>query len=272
MGHPFFALQRPIVFGHRGASGERPENTLAAFEHALAEGADVLETDVHLSHDGEIMVFHDADLDRTTNASGPLARHGLASLRRLDAGYRFSPDHGRSFPYRDQGVRIPTLREVFEALPGARFNVELKCSEPRLVEGVLRLVAEFERAHLTLLAAEAEETMCAVHACRERLGIDTALGASVADVLGFVQAALGAGSPPAAPMALQIPASFAGRPLATPELIAFAHQHRVQVHVWTINDPREMQRLLSLGVDGLMSDFPGRLRQVVGQRSGGPTT
>jgi len=266
MAHPFLELHRPIVFGHRGASGERPENTLPAFEHALSQGADILETDVHLCSDGAIVVFHDAQLDRTTDGSGPLASRSLAELKALDAGYRFTPDQGRSFPYRDQGVQISTLQEVFEALPGVRFNVELKGSEPRLVEGVLGLVAATGRAHLTLLAAEEEKTMRAVRECRRRLGVDTALGASVSDVLGFVRAALGEGPPPAEPMALQIPATFAGKPLATPELIAYAHHHGVQVHVWTVNEGAEMERLLDLGVDGLMSDFPGQLRSVVDRR------
>jgi glycerophosphoryl diester phosphodiesterase len=94
------------------------------------------------------------------------------------------------------------------------------------------------------------------------------MGASVGDVLGFVRAALAEGEPPAEPMALQIPPRFGGRPLVTPELVAFAHRHDVQVHVWTVNEEAEMERLLDLGVDGVMSDFPGRLRAVVDARLG----
>jgi glycerophosphoryl diester phosphodiesterase len=264
--HPYFALTRPIVFGHRGASGEAPENTLESFARALAEGADALETDVHVTRDGEVVIAHDPDVSRTTDGAGRIAELTRAELARLDAGHRFSPNGGESHPYRGRGIRIPALREVFEALPGARFNIELKVNDPRLVSGVVRLVADHGRADRTLLAAAEDDTLAAVRAELARQGVATALGASVGDVLAYVRAALGEGAPPAWPMALQIPPSFAGKPLVTPELVAFAHAHDVQVHVWTVNEEAEMRRLLDLDVDGLMSDFPGRLRAVVDDR------
>jgi glycerophosphoryl diester phosphodiesterase len=261
--HPFLALPRPIVFGHRGASGEAPENTEIAFARALAQGAAILETDVHLSRDGEVVVAHDADVSRTTNGTGSIAALTFAELAALDAGHRFSPDDGASHPYRGRGIRMPSLREVFCAFPGVRFNIELKSGDPRLVAAVVRLVAEHERADVTLLAAAEAPTLAAVRAQLARDGVAAALGASTEDVLGFVRAALGQGPVPKGPAALQIPPSFAGRPLVTPQLVEFAHAEGVQVHVWTINDVDEMERLLALDVDGIMSDFPGRLRGVV---------
>ena len=111
---------------------------------------------------------------------------------------------------------------------------------------------------------------------RERLkalvkqhGLAVAMGASVGDVVAFVEAARSGSAPPPEPMALQVPPTFAGRPLVTPELVGFAHRHGVQIHVWTVNETDEMRRLLELGVDGLMSDFPGRLRRVVDERGHG---
>ncbi len=267
MRHPYFAVPRPIVFGHRGASGEAPENTLIAFERALAEGASILETDVHITRDGEPVIAHDPDVARTTEGRGRIAELGLDELRRLDAGHRFSPDGGKSHPYRGAGIRIPTLREVFEALPDARLNLEVKVNDPRLVEGVVRAVADFGRADRTLVAAAEDDTLAALRAELGRQGVAAAVGASVGDVLGYVRAALGEGDPPPEPMALQIPPHFGGRPLVTPELVTFAHRHDVQVHVWTINEEAEMERLLALDVDGVMSDFPGRLRAVVDARS-----
>jgi glycerophosphoryl diester phosphodiesterase len=265
--HPYFAVPRPIVFGHRGASGEAPENTLVAFERALAQGAAILETDVHVTRDGVPVISHDPDVSRMTEGTGAIADLDLDALQRLDAGHRFSPDGGRSHPYRGRGIRIPTLREVFDALPGVRVNLEIKQNEPRLVTGVVRAVAECERADLTLLAAAEDETLAAVRAELGRQGVAPALGASVGDVLGYVRAALGDGAPPPEPMALQIPPSFGGEPLVTRALVEFAHRHDVQVHVWTINEEAEMERLLALGVDGVMSDFPGRLRAVVDRRA-----
>ena len=266
MRHPYFALPLPIVFGHRGASGEAPENTLVAFERALAQGAAILETDVHVTRDGEVVLAHDADVARTSDGAGRIGELTLAELRRLDAGHRFSPDGGASHPYRGRGIRIPTLREVFTALPGARFNIELKANDARLIEGVVQLVSEHARAERTLLAAAEDETLARVRAELAQRAVHAALGASVGDVLAYVRAALGQGAAPREPMALQIPPSFAGQPLVTPELVAFAHAHDVQVHVWTVNDEPEMKRLLDLGVDGLMSDFPARLRALVDAR------
>ena len=133
MRHPFFDLPTPIVVGHRGASGERPENTLPAFERAVAQGAMVLETDVHISRDGVVVLSHDPDLARTTEAEGPIAARSFDELKALDAGYRFSPDGGRSFPQRGRKIRIPSLHEAFEAFPGIRFNVEIKQDDPALI-------------------------------------------------------------------------------------------------------------------------------------------
>ncbi len=262
MTHPFFALPRPIVFGHRGASGERPENTLISFERALEHGADVIETDVHLSRDGEVVVLHDADLARTTDGAGEVSALDYRDIARFDAGHRFTIADGAA-PFRGQGVRVPRLEEAFARFPGVRFNIELKHADARLANAVLDLAKQFGREHATLLAAEDAAAMQQLRgAVRERAS-GVALGASVADVLGFVRAALDGATPPLGPLALQIPAEFLGRPLVTPELLAFAHAHGVQVHVWTVNDTAEMRRLLALGVDGIMSDFPGRLRSLV---------
>jgi glycerophosphoryl diester phosphodiesterase len=258
------------VFGHRGASGEAPENTRVAFERALAQGAAILETDVHVTRDGEVVISHDPDVSRNTEGSGRIAELTLAELQRLDAGYRFSADGGATHPWRGRGVRMPSLREAFEALPGVRFNIEVKANDPRLVAGVVRLVAEHRRAERTLLAAAEDDTLAAVRGELARQGVATALGASVGDVLGFVRAALGQGAPPPEPMALQIPPSFSGEPLVTRQLVEYAHAHDVQVHVWTINEEPEMERLLDLGVDGVMSDFPARLRAVVDARRSRP--
>jgi glycerophosphoryl diester phosphodiesterase len=269
MRHPYFAAPRPTVFGHRGASGERPENTLPAFERAIHCGADALETDVHGTRDGAIVVCHDADLARTTDGEGPIAAHTLAEVRALDAGYRFTPDHGDTYPFRDAGVRIPTLEELFAAFPEQRFNVEVKVCDEALIRDTIRLTREANRTDRTLLAAGEDDTMAAIRAALDGPGELPATGASLGDILGFIRAAQSGDAPPPEPMALQIPSAFGGRPLVTEQLVSFAHAHDVAVHVWTINDEDEMRSLLERGVDGVMSDFPGRLRTVVDAFVGG---
>jgi glycerophosphoryl diester phosphodiesterase len=266
MGHPYFDLPTPIVIGHRGASGELPENTLLAFERALAQGAAILETDAHLSRDGEVVLSHDPLVDRTTDGSGAVEQLTLAELQLLDAGYRFSPDGGASFPHRGKGIRIPTLREAFERFPGIRFNIEVKRNSPALIDATVQMVAELRREQTTLLAAGEDDTMTALRAKIAQSGLRPAVGAGPGDVVRFVRAAAEGAAPPPEPMALQIPPSFAGNPLVTEDLIEFAHRHGVQIHVWTINDVDEMHRLLDLGVDGVMSDFPGLLQEVVDER------
>lgn len=269
MGHPFFEIPTPIVIGHRGAAGERPENTLSSFAHALAQGAAVLETDAHVTRDGHVVLCHDPDVARTTQGRGDVAELDLKALQELDAGYRHRPPGAEHPPFRGQGLRIPTLHEAFEAFPEARFNIELKRCDERLVNGVLDAVAHFDRAERTLLAAGDDATMASL---RHHLGerrLPVAQGACTGDVLAFVRAAGGEGPPPREPMALQIPEAFAGRPLVTPQLVAFAHAQEVHVHVWTVNEIEAMDRLLDLGVDGLVTDWPGRLRQVIETRRRG---
>lgn len=259
MRHPYFDLPRPLVIGHRGAAGEAPENTLLSFERALALGAGILESDVHLTRDGVPVLLHDDRVERTTEGRGPVGELTLAELRRLDAGHRFSPDGGHSFPFRGLGLRVPTLAEAFRAFPGARFNLELKDGGAALAETVVALVREARREATTLLTAGEDAMMQALRAELARSGVEPAVGASTGDVLRFVRAAMQGLVPPPEPLALQIPAEFAGRPLVNRELLAYAHAHDVQVHVWTVNEPGEMKALLELGVDGLVTDFPGRL-------------
>jgi len=267
MRHPYFDLPRPIPVGHRGASGELPENTLPAFARALEQGALILETDVHPSADGVPVIFHDDELDRVSEGSGPISAQPLDALRRLDAGYRFSPDGGRSFPARGQGIRIPTLEEAFESFPGARFNVELKEGDSTFVERVVKLVAATGRADRTLLTTADDELMAVLREVLGRTGVSVAMGASTGDCIAFVKAADDGSAPPPEPMALQIPTHFGPDPLVTPELIAFAHAHDVQIHVWTINEPDEIDRLLALDVDAVMSDFPIRVVEAIGRRA-----
>jgi glycerophosphoryl diester phosphodiesterase len=266
MRHPYFDLPRPIPVGHRGASGELPENTLPAFDRALDEGARILETDVHPTRDGVAVVFHDALLDRTTDGTGPIAERTLEELKRLDAGHRFSPDGGTTFPARGQGVEIPTLAEAFAAFPDARFNIEVKQGDRSFLEGLAKQVAAAGREDRTLLTSADDRLTAELRRVLADTGVNVALGASTGDCIAFVKAATEGGAPPPEPMALQIPTEFGGQPLVTPELVRFAHAHDVQVHVWTVNDPDEIDRLLDLDVDAVMSDFPIRVVEAIGRR------
>lgn len=262
--HPFFDLPRPHLFGHRGASGECPENTQAAFERAVTQGVPYLETDCHATADGEIALFHDADLERTTDGSGPIRALSWSELQRLDAGYRFTSDGGASFPWRGKGVRVPRLVEVLRAFPDIRLNIEIKQADPPIAAEVLRLIRESDAERRVLLAAEDDAIMDSIHA----LEPGTAIGSSTADAIAFGRALLEERSAEHRPRghALQIPPELMGEPIVTRKSVDAAHAIGLVVHVWTINEPAEMLRLLELGVDGLMSDHPARLVQAAARR------
>src|SRR5829696_5003203 len=138
--HQYFRQDegRPLAIAHRGGAGLWPENTLYAFERAAALGVDVIETDVRATADGELVVIHDEGVERTTDGMDRVGSLTLAELKRLDAAYRFSPDGGRSFPLRGSGVSVPTLREVFAALPHMRFNIEPKQGVPAVAAPLCR--------------------------------------------------------------------------------------------------------------------------------------
>lgn len=255
----------PRVFGHRGAAGVAPENTLVSFRRAHADGADVFELDVHATADGEIVVLHDPTLERTTDGAGPVSALPFAAVARLDAGHRFTPDGGRTYPFRGRGVRVPRLAELLREFPDVPLNIEIKQETPAIVGEVTALL----RAAGTrvVLAAEHDVIMQAIRAAAPEIATSLAAG----EVAGFV-GALQRGETPALPpgaVALQIPPRFGDIELVTAESVAVAHALGAEVHVWTINADDEMRRLLALGCDGIISDLPGTARRVVdGTRPG----
>ncbi len=254
--HSYFDIPRPHLFAHRGASAEAPENTMPAFSRALERRVRYLELDCHATRDGEIVVLHDAELERTTDGQGPVSALSFSELERLDAGHRFSRD-GHTYPFRGCGVRVPRFSEVLKAFPGVHLNLEVKQAEPPIAEQVIALVRGANATSRVLLAAEDDGVLSRI----EALDPGTALGSSTADVIAFVKAAAEARLESFKPRghALQIPPDAFGQPLVTPELVKAAHALGLFVHVWTINEAEEMRRLLALGVDGLMSDDPALL-------------
>jgi len=261
----FFRRPKPRLFAHRGASGEAPENTLAAFRRAVEVGVSYAELDVHITKDGQVVVIHDETLERTTNGKGKVHEHTLAELRQLDAGYWFSAEGGQQFPFRAVGVRIPTLAEVLREFPQLQFTVEVKQDEPPIEEQVVAVVRDCGRATDVILASEHDGVISRVRA----LAPDIATSFAAGEVADFVQrvATKQLTDYHLSGTALQIPPKFHEIPLVTAEIVAAAHTLGLEIHVWTINEPREMERLLDLGVDGIMSDFPGRLHEVVRRRA-----
>lgn len=255
----------PVNLAHRGASARAPENTLEAFRLAVEAEAGGLELDVCMTRDGEVVVIHDATVDRVTDGSGAVAEMTLEEIRRLDAGCRFSPDGGRTFPYRGQGVRIPTLAEVYEEFPDARVNADIKEAQPGVEEVVLRVIQRAAAEERTLIASTDHAVL---RRFRKVSGGRISTGASRREIAAFYALSrlhLEAFVSPAYE-ALQVPVEHRGITLVTPRSLGAAHSRGVGVDVWTINDAAEMRRLLDLGVDVIMTDYPEVLAGLLEER------
>lgn len=253
----------PVVYAHRGGAALRPENTIAAFDHGFACGAEGIEFDVHLSSDDVVVVHHDDTLERTTSGRGPVRAHTAVQLAAVDAGYNFSDGAG-TFPYRGQGIGVPTLREVLARYPSAELIVELKVAGRRLAE---RVVDEVRRADALRRVSVGSFYSDALHAVRQyeptlRTG---ATKEETRWALYRSWAGLNIGSTPFTEF--QVPVWAGLTPIVTRRFVAAAHRAGVAVKVWTINDEAEMRRLMRLGVDALITDRPDLARTVVGLTS-----
>ena len=263
----FFAPPRPRIFGHRGAAGIAPENTQPSFALAAALNATYLELDVHATTDGMIVVVHDDTLDRTTDGTGPVSAQRWAQLETLDAGYTFTTG-GQRFPYRGQGIGIPTLESVLRSFPDRYFNIEIKQADPPIVGAVVDIVERTQTTLRSLLAAESDQIMQAI---RATVGGRTATGMSSSEAADFMARVFRSDwddyTPPG--QALQIPPAYQGIELVSTASIAAAHRFGMEVHVWTVNNRVEIERMLELGADGIMSDLPGVVAAVVKERRKG---
>lgn len=253
----------PTNFAHRGASAVAPENTLAAFDSAVAAGAGGLELDVHMTRDGHVVVIHDATVDRTTDGSGAVRDMTLAELRRLDAGYRYYQDGG--YPYRDRRLRVPTLEEVLRRFPQVYVNIEIKEEQPGIEQSVLYAIEDARAADRVLVVSRNDGV---IERFRETSGGRILTGASKREIRIFYLLSRvhleGMLDPPYD--ALQVPVDYQGIRLVTPRFLAAGHSQGVRVDVWTVDNPGEMRRLLDLGVDGVMTDRPKTLANIIDER------
>lgn len=251
------------ALGHRGAAAVAPENTLPGFRHAVEVGADGVEIDLQCSRDGELVVIHDDTVDRTTDGTGAVEEMTLAELRELDAGHAFTPDRGRSFPYRGRGTRIPTLDEVADATGELPMILEVKSRRAgRNLATWLEDGASGHRDRVVVGGFDPGMVGPAARAARWRCAYQDELLPFV--LLGKVGLE-GLTSPPAADAAM-VPEKRWGIRVVSSGFCRRAHREGMGVFVWTVNRPDRMRRLLDRGVDGLVSDAPGRVRRVLEER------
>jgi len=245
----------PVNIGHRGASVQYPENTLASFRAAVEAGAGGLELDVRLTRDGHPVVMHDATVDRTTDGFGAVSGMTLAQVRRLDAGGAGRPDE-----------RVPSLREVLAGFPGVPVNIDIKDANQPGAEVVTLDVLREAGATARTLVVSAHYGV--VRRFRRAAGGECATGASRLEIGVFYGLSLLRLERLLRPAyaALQVPVNYGSLRIITPRFIRAAHSRGVRVDVWTINDPVQMHDLLDLGVDAVMTDRPEALAGVLEER------
>ena len=250
----------PLLFAHRGGAGLWPENTLFAFENAAKLGVDVLELDVHLTADDNLVVIHDSTVDRTTNGSGRVDEMTVAELKKLDAGYNFTPDDGATYPYRGQGVTIPTLDEVLDAFPNYRINIEIKDDNQRAAERLAEIITAHGAQDRVIVVSFHDDPLSYFR----KLQPDVATAAGPGETRTFYilnLLHLWRFHRPHAD-AYQVPLNKGSARFDNAQFIDHAHRMNQQVHYWTINDADEMRRLLEIGADGIMTDRPDLGMQV----------
>ena len=259
--HPFLDVPAPVAIAHRGGAEEAPENTLEAFGAAVAMGYRFLETDAHVTRDGVVVAFHDPCLDGLTDRRGAIASLPIAEVEAADAGFAFSPDGGRSFPFRGRGVRVPRLETLLLRWPDARVNIDPKddaCVEPlvALLDGLDAWdrvnVGSFSDRRLRRIRALSRGRAC------------TSMGPRAVAVARA--AALVGRMPRQGADCVQVPIRVGRIRIVTRGFVRAAHRAGLPVHVWTVNDPAAMRELLELGVDGVMTDRPRVLRDVLAER------
>ena len=226
-------------------------------------GVDVLEMDVHSTADGALVTMHDDTVERTTNGSGPIHSFTLAELKQLDAGYNWTDDDGATYPYRGQGVTVPTLEEIFSAFPDILMNIEIKQAEPALVADFCQMLREFGREDKVLVGSFDDDTVLAF---RERCpGVATSVSESEARRFLYLNTVfLGAVYRPPAE-AFQVPEYHGDLHVVTGRFVDGLHSHNMDIHVWTVNDEEAMQRMIDLNVDGIITDYPDRLLRILGR-------
>jgi len=238
-------MRVPWIIAHRGAAGHAPENTLVAFERAVELGTGFIETDLHLTRDGQFISIHDGTLDRTTNGKGTVHEFTLAEIRKVDAGLWYD----RSY----MGQRIPTLEEVLEfgRKHDVVFYLEVKYEAAwGMHHALVAALQKSQSAARTIVISFDPKTIAAIRS----LDASLMIGILVEDTkIDAVKAALDAGARQLCPKST----------LMTKKLVEQAHGAGLQVVTWTVNQVEEMQSVIATGVDGIMTDFPDRLRAVL---------
>ncbi|PVZ66675.1 glycerophosphodiester phosphodiesterase [Pelagibaculum spongiae] len=251
------------VIAHRAGRGEMPDSTLPAAVAAHRLNA-VIELDIHQSKDAVLVVRHNDTVDATTEGSGLIKQRTLQQLKQLDAGYRFDPQKKSSFPFRNKNIKIATLAEIIAATPNAKYVFELKQIEPSIVEPLCRFINKNSLQNKVLVGSFSIDAL----ADFRQLCPDVATSMSAQEVLALVlMQKIGLSHLlPIRANAVQVPIYRYGLTILTPSFVEAVQQRGLRVEAWTINQPKQMQKMIDLAVDGIITDYPAKLIRLLGEK------
>ena len=258
--HPYLSLEYPLRLAHRGSRELWPENTMASFQGAADLGYRYIETDVRITLDNVVVAFHDETLERITNGAGRVRDWRYEELQRLDAAYHFDENGG--YPLRGSGIGISTFEEVLLTWPDVHFNVDIK--SPRMEWHVAQVVKSTRRENSILVAGFSDLRIARY---RRIMGPETATSAGPLGALAMFAASRFGATVASRAAAYQLPFDARGAPIDR-KLVDSIHKVGAQLHAWTVNRRNDMDRLLDLGVDGIVTDRPDILNEAVAARAG----
>jgi glycerophosphoryl diester phosphodiesterase len=256
-------MENILVFAHRGASKEFPENTLPAFKKAAELGVDYLEIDIRFTKDERFAVIHNDLIGTTTNGSGMVADYTLDELKKFDAGYYFTDNPG-IYPFRGNGIRLMSLDEVLDAFPNQKIDIDIKDKNPYQIKRLVGVIDKYNAYDRIIAASKHFTNLKALRKICPK--ITTAFSIYETIYLyslykfGFLFFNI-----PFKGSVLQIPEMYSQFRLVTESFIKALHEKGIELHVWTVNREEDMRRLIDLGVDGIMSDDPALLMKVLGR-------
>ncbi|MBP6210389.1 MAG: glycerophosphodiester phosphodiesterase [Anaerolineales bacterium] len=261
--HPYYSADsdHPLVIAHQGGDGLWPGDTMFAFQNAADMGVDVLEMDAHITKDGVLVLMHDETVDRTTDGTGEIESMTLDEIKQLDAGYDWTPDEGATFPFRGQGVTVPTLEEVFQAFPNMRMTIEIKKTNASISKPFCNLIRKHTMQDKVLIASFHDDRLKEFRAECPEVATSSAKNETTVFVL-LTKPFLGGFYSPKF-FSLQVPEESSGITVMTPAFVKAAHERNIAVEPWTINDEETMKKFITWGVDGIITDRPDLMLQIL---------
>ncbi|MHA2255552.1 MAG: glycerophosphodiester phosphodiesterase, partial [Candidatus Heimdallarchaeaceae archaeon] len=256
---PYLKNDRPLVMAHRGRSAFTPESSFQAFKEAYDLDVDALETDIRITKDLVPVVFHDKTLDRTTNGKGPISEHTYEQLQEFDLGYWYKDSTRDSYPFRDKGFKIVSLEELFEKLPKIRINMDIKDRFFAAPKALYETIVSSDVEDRVLVGSFHQKQLKRFRKISKEKQIPTSAGPF--EVLAFLTHMLLLTKKRFC--ALQVPMGFGIIKIVTEKNIRRAHNQNIAVHSWTINDRETMRKLIEWQIDGIVTDNPDLLLDVL---------